>query len=151
MLLGKGLAYFAMTALVSLGTMLVFVQLIGVPDLASGSTVAFVFTLVIAASLALGALVAALSDSERQVVQLSLFLLLASVFFGGFILSVDEFHPAAQVISYLLPVTHGIQVLQNAMLRGQAQPGWEIDALGVMFLVFSLLSWRLVRRTIAQA
>ncbi len=150
-LLGKGLAYFAMTAVVSLVTMLVFVRVIGVPDLAPGPTVAYVVTLVIAASLALGALVAALSDGERQVVQLSLFLLLASVFFGGFILSVDEFHPAAQVISYLLPVTHGIQLLQNAMLRGEAQPGWEIDALGMMFLGFSLLSWRLVRRTIARA
>lgn len=150
-LLGKGLAYFALAALVSLATMLLLVRVIAVPDLATGAIVAVVVALVIGASLALGALVAALSDSERQVVQLSLFLLLASVFFGGFILSVDEFHPAAQVISYLLPVTHGIVLLQNAMLRGQVQPDWEIAALGVMFVAFSLVSWRLVRRTISQA
>jgi ABC-2 type transport system permease protein len=150
-LLGKGLAYFALASIVSLATMLMLVRVIGVPDLATSATVAGVIALVIAASLALGALVASLSDSERQVVQLSLFLLLASVFFGGFILSVDEFRPAAQVISYLLPVTHGIQLLQNAMLRGQAGPTWEIEALGVMFVAFSLLSWRLVRRTISQA
>jgi ABC-type multidrug transport system permease subunit len=85
------------------------------------------------------------------VVQLSLFLLLASVFFGGFILSVDEFQPAAQVISYLLPVTHGIELLQSAMLRGQSEPAWAFDALSVMFIGFSLLSWRLVRGTISQA
>jgi ABC-2 type transport system permease protein len=150
-LLGKGLAYFALASIVSLATMLLLVRVIGVPDLATGATVAVIVAFVIGASLALGALVASLSDSERQVVQLSLFLLLASVFFGGFILSVDEFQPAAQVISYLLPVTHGIQLLQNAMLRGQAAPAWGIPALGGMFLGFSLISWRLVRRTISQA
>lgn len=150
-LLGKALAYFALAAIVSLATLLLLVRVIGVPDLATGASVAVVVALVIGASLALGALVAAISDSERQVVQLSLFLLLASVFFGGFILSVDEFQPAAQVISYLLPVTHGIVLLQNAMLRGQAEPAWEVAALWVMVLAFSLVSWRLVRRTIAQA
>jgi ABC-type multidrug transport system permease subunit len=131
--------------------MAVLIQAMGVPDLATGSGIALILGLVIGASLALGALIACLSDSERQVVQLSLFLLLASVFFGGFVLSVDEFRPAAQVISYVLPVTHGISLLQNAMLQGVAKPAWELVALGAMVVAFTLASWGLLRRAIAQA
>src|SRR3546814_2948786 len=59
-----------------------------------------------------------LSDSERQAVQLSLLVLLASVFFSGFVLAVDEFTPPVRAIAYTLPVTHGIQLLQDFMLRG---------------------------------
>ncbi len=33
----------------------------------------------------------------------------------------------------------------------QVEPAWEIDALGLVVLVFSLLSWRLVRHTISRA
>lgn len=150
-LLGKALAYFALAAIVSVLAIIVLSVSMAVPDLATRGSIALVVALVIAASLGLGALVAAVSDSERQVVQLSLFTLLASVFFGGFMLSVDEFHPAAQVFAYLLPVTHGIKLLQDDMLRGSAQPVWELEALGAMAVAFSAVSWGLVRRLIEKA
>jgi ABC-2 type transport system permease protein len=136
---------------VALVSMLLLITVVGVPDLATDGSLALVIGLVITASLALGALVATVSDSERQVVQLTLFLLLASVFFGGFVLSVDEFHPAAQVFAYMLPVTHAIGLLQNAMLRGVVEPSWGLAALGAMAIVFSLASWFLLRRSISQA
>jgi ABC-2 type transport system permease protein len=150
-LLGKGLAYGALATVVALATMLLLTGVIGVPDLAQGGSLALVLGLVIAASLALGALVATVSDSERQVVQLSLFLLLASVFFGGFVLSVDEFRPAAQLVAYALPVTHAISLMQNAMLRGVVEPSWELAALGALAITFSLASWVLLRRSISLA
>ena len=53
--------------------------------------------LVLLASLGLGLLVAVVSDSERQAVQLSLLLLLASVFFCGFVLAISEFTRAGPV------------------------------------------------------
>ena len=49
---------------------------------------------VLLASLGLGLLISVVSDSERQAVQLSLLVLLASVFFSGFVLAIDEFTPA---------------------------------------------------------
>ncbi|MFN8629758.1 MAG: ABC transporter permease [Chloroflexota bacterium] len=150
-LLGKGLAYAALATIVAGLAVAVLNGAMSVPDLAPGGSLVLIIALVIGASLALGALIACLSDSERQVVQLSLFLLLASVFFGGFVLSVDEFRPAAQVISYLLPVTHGITLLQNAMLQGSAQPIWQLAALALMVLLFTVASWGLLRRAIAQA
>ena len=50
--------------------------------------------LLLLASLGIGLLIAVISDSERQAVQLSLLLLLASVFFSGFVLAISEFSRA---------------------------------------------------------
>ena len=45
-------------------------------------------------------------------------MLLASVFFSGFVLPVTDFAQWMQYIAYALPVTHGIVTLQQLMLRG---------------------------------
>ena len=47
------------------------------------------------ASLGLGLLISTIVDSERQAVQLSMLVLLASVFFSGFVLPLDQFIDAA--------------------------------------------------------
>jgi ABC-2 type transport system permease protein len=92
-----------------------------------------------------------LSDTERQAVQLSLLVLLASVFFSGFVLAVDEFLPHARAIAYALPVTHGIQLLQDLMLRGSTDAWWEASLLGVIAAVLLLVSWFLLRRNMRRA
>ena len=66
---------------------------------------------IVFASLGIGLLISVVSDSERQAVQLALLLLLASVFFSGFVLPVSEFREGVQIAAYALPVTHGIQLL----------------------------------------
>ena len=51
--------------------------------------------------------------------QLSLLVLLASVFFSGFVLADRPVHATrCAPLAYALPVTHGIQLLQDLMLRG---------------------------------
>ena len=65
-----------------------------------------------------GCSISVVSDSERQAVQLALLVLLGSVFFSGFVLDLDQFAPAVQAVGNLLPVTHGIRLLQDLMLRG---------------------------------
>ena len=56
-----------------------------------------VVSLLIVASLGLGLLISIVSDSERQAVQLSLLVLLASVFFSGFVLPISEFSTPVRV------------------------------------------------------
>ena len=92
-----------------------------------------------------------LSDSERQAVQLSLLLLLASVFFSGFVLSIDEFTPAVRAFANLLPVTHGIQLIQDLMLRGSTNEPWRFAALGAIAAVTLFGSWLLLRRAMSRA
>ena len=98
-----------------------------------------------------GLLIAVVSDSERQAVQLSLLVLLAAVFFSGFVLPITEFSEPVRAIAYTLPVTHGIRLLQDFMLRGGTNQAWEFLALGVIAIVTLVLAWILLRRGMTRA
>ena len=107
--------------------------------------------LLLLASLGLGLLIAVVSDSERQAVQLSLLLLLAGVFFSGFVIAISQFSDPVRLLAYLLPVTHGIQLTQDIMLRGSVSEPWEFVALGVIAAVSLLLAWLGLRRGMTRA
>ena len=103
------------------------------------------------ASLGIGLIISIVSDSERQAVQLAMLLLLASVFFSGFVLPVSEFREGVQYMAYSLPVTHGIRLLQDLMLRGTTAEWWEMTALAGLALAFLILTTVLLRRTLRSA
>ena len=107
--------------------------------------------LVLLASLGIGLVIAVVSDSERQAVQLSLLLLLASVFFSGFVLAISEFTEPVRVLAYLLPVTHGIRLMQDIMLRGGTTQNWEYAALLAIAVVTLAVSWLGLRRGMTRA
>lgn len=88
---------------------------------------------------------------ERQAVQLSLLILIASVFFSGFVLSIEEFNAPVRAVAYLLPVTHGIQLIGDLMLRGGTTQGWEYIALGAITVVTVGAAWFLLRRSMLRA
>jgi ABC-2 type transport system permease protein len=150
-LAGKVLAYGILGFVVAgLTTMLLVVGL-GVPALADPGYLALAVGLLLLASLGLGLLIAVVSDSERQAVQLSLLVLLASVFFSGFVLAIDEFTPPVRALAYALPVTHGIQLLQDFMLRGSTTHLWQIGALSVIAAVTVVAAWIVLRREMRRA
>lgn len=99
----------------------------------------------------MGLLIAVVSDSERQAVQLSLLVLLTSVFFSGFVLPIADFSEPVRAIAYTLPVTHGIRLLQDLMLRGGTNQAWEFLALVAIALVTLVLAWILLRRGMTRA
>ena len=103
------------------------------------------------ASLGIGLVIAVVSDSERQAVQLSLLLLLASVFFSGFVLAIEEFTEPVRALAYLLPVTHGIRLMQDIMLRGGTTQTWEFAALAAIAVVTLAWSWFGLRRGMTRA
>jgi ABC-2 type transport system permease protein len=150
-LVGKLLAYGLIGGAVAATTIALLVAGFGVPMLGSVATIALVVGLLLAASLGLGLLLASVSDSERQTVQLSLLVLLASVFFSGFVLAIDEFTEPVRAIAYVLPVTHGIRLLQDLMLRGSTTNGWELLALGVIAAVTLVGAWVALRRDMTRA
>jgi ABC-2 type transport system permease protein len=92
-----------------------------------------------------------LSDSERQAVQLSLLALLASVFFGGFVIAIDQFTRPVRTLAYGLPVTHGIRLLQDLLLRGETNHVWEFGALALIALATLIVAWLLLRRNMTTA
>lgn len=145
-LIGKLLAFGLIGGVIAALTVGLLVFGLGVPMVAAVGFVALAIGLLLLASICLGLLIAVVSDSERQAVQLSLLVLLASVFFSGFVLPITEFTTPVRAIAYTLPVTHGIRLLQDLMLRGTTNDAWEFLALGVIAAVALWLAWFLLRR-----
>lgn len=116
--LGKIVAFLIFGALIAATLLATLLTVFAVPSIASLTIVAGAILLLLIASLAYGTAIAAVSDSERQAVQLSLLMLLTAVFFSGFVLPVDEFGQVGRAIAAALPVTHGVRLLQDLMLDG---------------------------------
>jgi ABC-2 type transport system permease protein len=150
-LTGKVLAFALIGGAIATMTVALLVLGLGVPMVGQVAFVALAIALLLLASLGVGPLIAVVSDSERQAVQLSLLVLLAAVFFSGFVLPITEFSAPVRAIAYTMPVTHGIRLLQDFMLRGGTNSAWEFLALGVIAMVTLVLAWYLLRRGMTRA
>jgi ABC-2 type transport system permease protein len=150
-LVGKIIAFGVLGAVVSLATVGLLTLGFGIPILGPPALIAATIALFLLASIGVGLLIALVADSERQAVQLSLLVLLAAVFFSGFVLGIDEFTAPVRALAYLLPVTHGIVLLQDLMLRGATTAAWQLGALGLIALVTLFISWSLMRRAMTTA
>jgi ABC-2 type transport system permease protein len=151
LLVGKYVAYAVLSLVVAAGVGALLVAALGVPLLGGWLLFAGIVLLLTFASLGVGLLISLVADSERQAVQLSMLVLLASVFFSGFVLPVADFARWTQVIAYSLPVTHGISLLQEHMLRGEVRDTWMIvvlAAIGLVLYVGSLLRMRRVLKSV---
>ncbi len=117
-IVGKIFAYLLVGSVV--GALLIAASVYGlsVPLAGSVGWVAFTVVGVLLASLALGMVLAIVAGSESQAVQYAMLVLLAGLFFSGFMLPVDGLAAPVRVISWMLPVTYGIASFQDVMLRG---------------------------------
>ena len=150
-LFGKYISYMLFGGVIAaiLSALLVFVM--HVPMLGNW----WYFTLVIAAvlftSLGIGFAISIVSQTDSQAVQYSMIILLASVFFSGFIMSLDMLLPSVRIISWLLPTTYGTLLLRDIALRG-VDPNWMLlGGLMAIGLVLMFISWRLMRRLITSS
>lgn len=148
---GKFLGYaaVALTAGAILAALLRFA--LKVPMFGSWLQFAAVLALLIAASLGFGLVISALARSESQAVQYGMLILLASVFFGNFFLAIDTLYPWARLISYALPITYGVQALQDIMLRGRGVNLRDITALAAFAVGLFILGTFLFRREVRRA
>jgi ABC-2 type transport system permease protein len=148
---GKVVAYLLIGAGIAALTLGLLVGVFQVPMLGDPVALTVTIALVLLASLGIGLLIAVISDSERQAVQLSLLLLLASVFFSGFVLAISEFSEPVRALAFALPVTHGIRLMQDIMLRGGTAQTWEYGALILIAVVTFAWSWSGLRRNMSRA
>jgi ABC-2 type transport system permease protein len=148
-LTGKYVAFALLSLFVTAIVGALMIYALNVP-LLSGYLLALLIVLLLTfASLGVGLLISLVADSERMAVQLAMLVLLASVFFSGFVLPVQDFIGPVQYLSYALPVTHGIALLQDAMLRGSVTEPWMVGALagiGIVLYLVSLMRMRMILR-----
>jgi ABC-2 type transport system permease protein len=148
---GKILGFGALSAAIAAVSFALLVYGLDVPLLGSLLLLGSVVGLLILASLGLGMLIALISDSERQTVQLSLLALLGSIFFSGFVLPLTEFAEPVQAAARVIPVTNGISLIQDVMLRGTVRETWQAGVLGVTGVVLLAMCWLLLRRGMSKA
>ncbi len=148
---GKVIAYLMLGGLIAAATVFLLIYGLGIPMLGDPGVLAGTIALVLLASLGIGLAIAVISDSERQAVQLSLLVLLGSVFFSGFVLAISEFNEPVRVLAFSIPATHGIRLMQDIMLQGSTNQTWEFLALGLIALVTLTLSWLGLRRGMSPA
>jgi ABC-2 type transport system permease protein len=115
---GKYLGYIFFLAIIT-ALLLGLLLFLGVPFL--GNIWVFVaFTLLlIVASLGIGFFLSCISNSDTTAIQLSMLMLLLSIFFSGFFLPITNFVGFMQPLMRLIPLTEGIQGFQNILLKGQ--------------------------------
>lgn len=148
---GKVLGFGVLCAAIAVVSLALLVGGLGVPMLGTVGLLALVVALLVAASLGLGLLISIVSDSERQAVQLSLLVLLASVFFCGFAVPISEFAEPVRVAAYALPATSGIVLVQDVMLRGVIREPWQAAILAAIAVALLLACWLLLRRSMRRA
>jgi ABC-2 type transport system permease protein len=146
---GKLIAFAVIASVIAAATVAFMVLALKVPLLASVPVVALIIGLLIFASIGLGLFLGVAVDTERGAVQGSLLLLLASVFFSGFFIGLSVFLQAVQIGAWVLPATHGIALLQNAMLFGTVADTAPLVALAVIGFVSVAMAWILLRRSMA--
>ncbi len=150
-LFGKYISYMLFGGVIAaiLSALLVFI--LHVPMLGNW----WYFTLVIAAvlftSMGIGFTISIVSQTDSQAVQYSMIILLASVFFSGFIMGLDKLWQPVRIISWMLPTTYGTVLLRDIALRGIAPNWWLLGGLIAIGLALMLISWRLMRRLIATS
>lgn len=152
LLFGKTLAY-TLYVLAAAAALTLLLQLLNVPFLGSPLLMGALVILLTLASVGIGLLVSSISTTDSQAVQLTMITLLLSIFFTGFFLPVQGFSPLAEPISAAIPMTHGLNGLQQIMLLGRV-PGpavWSgliLTGLAAYLLAF-VIARRAYRRVVA--
>jgi ABC-2 type transport system permease protein len=77
--------------------------------------------------------------------------LLAGLFFSGFVLDISQLATPYRYISYLLPVTYGIDMLHDVMLRGVAPESSDLIGLGALVGAYGVLAVALLHRRLRTA
>ncbi len=119
-IVGKYLGYTLFIGVITaaLVGLMIWPGVLGVPFLGSATLFVGMVVLLTLASLGIGFLISTWSVSDSQAVQLSMLVLLLSIFFSGFFLPLENFRVPINYLGYALPLTHGIAGFQAIMLRG---------------------------------
>ena len=139
LLLGKSLAYILFVSIAG-GILTLLLSLLHVPMPANPLQFLFLLVLLASASVGIGFLISSVSRTDSQAIQLTMLLLLLSIFFTGFFLPITGFAWPAWIIALLIPMTHAIIGFKDVMLTGTSVGVGELG--GLIFIV--LLSYGLV-------
>lgn len=147
-LLGKYLAYIFFIGVIA-ALLTVAMTWMQVPVRGDIGSLIGVLALLVIGSLGIGFLISTISNSDTQAVQLSMLVLLLSIFFSGFFMPLENFWLPVRTAAFAMPITPTIIALQDVMLRGTMPDFWLWLLLGGIalftFVVVNILAARQLR------
>ena len=145
-LVGKYLSYLFFEIILAAIITTLAVWLLKIPILGHLQDYALAVVVLLFTSLGVGFLISLISETDTQAVQYSMLLLLASVFFSGFILDLRMIREPITVLAWSLPATYGIRMLQDIMLRGSSVPVLIFLGIVAIGIALFLIDWILLRK-----
>jgi ABC-2 type transport system permease protein len=149
-IIGKYMSYLLFIGIIAAILTALLIFGLGTPLLGDWALYGLILLALIFTSLGYGFILSLISETTSQAVQYSMILLLASVFFTGFFLSLEMLWEPVRIISWILPATYGIQLLQNVMLRGVMLDWNLLIYLSTIGLFVFLMAWTLLHQQMAR-
>ncbi|MCS6841602.1 MAG: ABC transporter permease [Roseiflexus sp.] len=146
MIVGKSLGLILVVAALTALLVLITMLSLDVPFLGAWWRLALEALLLIVSALGIGFVISALVTTDSQAVQLSMLILLLSIFFSGFLLLLDSFMPVIDVVSNIMPLKHGLILIENEFFINSAQMTIPIAWLSGLALAGYAGAWWLTRR-----
>jgi ABC-2 type transport system permease protein len=150
-LLGKYLSYLIFGGIISLALTILLVYVLNIPMLGNWWNYALVVAALLFTSMSIGFLISIFSDNESQAVQNNMIVLLASVFFSGFLMDLSMIWEPVRVVSWSLPTTYGIVLLRDIMLRGVSPDPIVLGGLTAIGVFLFILAALALRRLISRS
>jgi len=147
-LLGKFLTYLFFELILAAIISALIVGVLGIPMFGNWWHYGLAVFILLFTSLGLGFLISLISETDTQAVQYSMLLLLASIFFSGFLLDLRLMWKPIGVLAWSLPATYGIRMLQDIMLRGAPIPLLIFSGLALIGIAIFVIDWLLLRKRI---
>ncbi len=146
---GKYLGYLFFLAIIA-ALLMALLLFLGVPFLGDIWQFAAFTLLLVAASLGIGFFFSCISNSDSTAIQLSMLMLLVSIFFSGFFLPIPSFETFMQPLMNLIPLTQGIQGFQSLLLKGETPAIANWIWLAVMTVVMYIITQIMFRRQLSR-
>jgi ABC-2 type transport system permease protein len=147
-LLGKFLTYLVFELILAAIISGLIVRGLGIPMFGNWWHYALAVFIVLFTSLGLGFLISLISKTDTQAVQYSMLLLLASIFFSGFLLDLRLMWKPVTVVAWSLPATYGIRMLQDIMLHGAPIPLMIFGGIALIGIALFVIDWLILRKSI---
>lgn len=139
-LLGKSLAYILFVTIAG-AVLTALLTLLKVPLPTYPVQYVVLMVMLATAAVGVGFVISAFSRTDSQAIQLTMLVLLLSIFFTGFFLPITGFMWPAWIIALFIPMTHAIEGFQNLMLSGTAAGSGVWIGLGlIVLLAYGLVS-----------
>jgi ABC-2 type transport system permease protein len=145
-LLGKFAAYLLFIAVIATGLLGLLIYGLRVPLLGDWRWLAVIVAALVVYSLNVGFLISAVARSRSQAIQMSMLVLLGSIFFSGLFVPLEDFVIPLRAVSYSLPITYGMEGLRQVVLRGERPDPLSLSAMVSWAVLLGGLTMRLFRR-----